>query len=76
MFRILNRRDSALRSSLVSDEKAADEISATGGRRRLSPIDVFTSPAIVGERPGQDARKKPTRKGWAFCVWSVLDSNQ
>jgi len=24
----------------LSDEKAADEISATGGRRRLSPIDV------------------------------------
>ena len=24
----------------LSDEKAADEISATGGPRRLSPIDV------------------------------------
>ena len=37
MFRMLNRRDSTLWRSLVSHEKAADEISATGGPRRLSP---------------------------------------
>jgi hypothetical protein len=36
-FRNLNRRDSALRRSLVSVEKAPDEISATGGHRLLSP---------------------------------------
>ena len=36
-FRDLNQRDSALRSSLVSVEKAPDEISATGGHRLLSP---------------------------------------
>ena len=40
VFRNLNRRDSPLGSSLVSVEKAADEISATGGPRRLSPVDV------------------------------------
>ena len=38
LFRNLNRRDSTLWSSLVSVEKAADEISSTGGPRRLSPI--------------------------------------
>jgi hypothetical protein len=37
-FRNLSRRDSALRSSLASVEKAPDEISATGGRRLLSPF--------------------------------------
>ena len=40
VVRILNRRDSPLGRSLVSDEKAADEISATGSPRRLSPVDV------------------------------------
>ena len=35
--RNLNRRDSTLWRSLVSVEKAADEISSTGGRRQLSP---------------------------------------
>ena len=35
-IRILSRRDSALRRSLASDEKGADEISATGGRQCLS----------------------------------------
>ena len=38
--RNLNRRDSALRRSLVSVETAADEISATGSHRRLSAISV------------------------------------
>jgi len=38
--RMLNRHDCPPGRSLVSHEKAADEISATGGRRRLSPIDV------------------------------------
>ena len=40
VFRNLNRRDCPLDRSLVSVEKAADEISATGGPRRLSPVDV------------------------------------
>ena len=35
--RMLNQRDSTLWRSLVSHEKAADEISATGGPLRLSP---------------------------------------
>ena len=35
--RNLNRRDCPLGSSLVSVEKAADDISATGSHRRLSP---------------------------------------
>ena len=39
-IRMLNRRDCPPGRSLVSHEKAADEISATGGRRWLSPIDV------------------------------------
>ena len=38
--RMLNRRDCQPGRSLVSHEKATDEISATGGRRRLSLIDV------------------------------------
>ena len=33
--RNLNRRDSALRSSLVSVDLTSDEISATGGRQRF-----------------------------------------
>ena len=38
--RMLNRRDCQPGRSLVSHKKATDEISATGGRRRLSLIDV------------------------------------
>ena len=37
LARNLNRRDCPPGRSLVSVEKAADEISSTGGRRRLSP---------------------------------------
>ena len=40
VVRMLNRRDCPLGRSLVSHEKAADETPATGGHRRLSPIDV------------------------------------
>ena len=32
----------------LSDEKAADEISATGGPRRLSPIDVNDVLSLIG----------------------------
>jgi len=35
-FRILNRRDSTLWSSLVSDDLTSDEISATGGHQRFA----------------------------------------
>ena len=44
--RNLNRRDSTLWSSLVSVEKADDEISSTGGRRRLSPRPFGPEPKI------------------------------
>jgi hypothetical protein len=37
MIRMLNRRDCPSGRSLVSHEKAADEISFTGGHRRLFP---------------------------------------
>ena len=37
LARNLNRRDCPQGRSLVSVEKSADEISSTGGRRRLSP---------------------------------------
>ena len=50
----------------LSVEKAADEIPSTGGHRRLSPIDVFTSPAIVDQKPCCNHKKIPTREGWIF----------
>lgn len=61
MFRMLNRRDCPLDRSLVSHEKAADEISATGGPRRLSPVDVshLGSPGSMsgaGRNKNQDHR--------------------
>ena len=61
VFRNLNRRDPPLGSSLVSVEKAADEISATGGPRRLSPVDVshLGSPGSMsgaGRNKNQDHR--------------------
>ena len=57
LFRNLNRRDSTLWSSLVSVEKAADEISSTGGPRRLS-----LSNASHCLRSGVDSLYDPDKK--------------
>ena len=54
------------RAHSFSVEKAADEISATGSPRRLSPIDV-SHLGVNGERPGRIRhKKKTTHEGWLF----------
>ena len=58
----------------LSVEKAADEISATGGPRRLSPVDV-SHLGLTGSDTGA-AHEKTHPLGVGFSVWSVLDSNQ
>ena len=50
----------------LSVEKATDEIPATGGRRRLSPVDVFTSLMIFDSKPCINHKKTSTHKGWIF----------
>ena len=65
LFRNLNRRDSPLGSSLVSVEKAADEISSTGGPRRLSPSTATVRVADQELRIDDDPKVKTRnhRKG-------------
>ena len=61
LARNLNRRDCPPGRSLVSVEKAADELSSTGGHRRLSPrpfqVHGFKSPSF------RIAEIRSTRKG-------------
>ena len=54
-------------------EKESDEISATGGHRILSPVDVFTSLMIFGlESKCDQYKNQDHRKGDPdFCVVTV-----
>ena len=65
LARNLNRRDSPLGSSLVSVEKAADEISATGGPRRLSPR-PFQGLRIEIPCHSSGHDKRDTHEGYPF----------
>ena len=76
LVRALNRRDSALRRSLVSGEKAADETPSTGGRRRLSLSNAFSAISKSGMRtPRVRIKKSATRDGWLISLWSIGESN-
>ena len=76
LVRALNRRDSALRRSLVSGEKAADETPSTGGRRRLSLSNAFSAISKSGMRtPRVRIKKSATHEGWLISLWSIGESN-
>ena len=75
LFRNLNRRDSTLWSSLVSVEKAADEISSTGGPRRLSPITATVVLLIREFEAAWAAQKKRITVKVIRFLWSIGDSN-
>ena len=62
------------RAHSLSVEKAADEISATGSPRRLSPIDV-SHLGVNGERPGRARHKKkpPMKGGFSYVVCTGLE---
>ena len=76
VVRMLNRRDCPLGRSLVSHEKAADETPATGGHRRLSPIDVSHLDATGSGFITGNTKTRITARVILAFVWSVLDSNQ
>ena len=64
--RNLNRRDCPQGRSLVSVEKSADEISSTGGRRRISPRPYRLRVRIPCHR---QTKIRITHKGFPdFCV--------
>ena len=68
-FRNLGRRDSALRSSLASVELSADEIPATGGRRRRAFARAdWSASGIHAEIFPDGAGKIPERTGRGLCV--------
>ena len=62
-----------MNSSFSEFEKKSDEITATGGHRILSPVDVFTSLMIFGlESKCDQYKNQDHRKGDPdFCVVTV-----
>ncbi len=51
-------------------EKEPDEISATGGHRVLSPVDVFTSQMIIGSKSNMTrTENRTTARVILISVW-------